>query len=87
LHSAIVGQALRLPTKTSASDALALQHLSPWQSKEFQKYVDLSVDESVSTDIFHVPPEAGLRLYGAGSSQILGLQIGTQFCPGNDNPA
>jgi hypothetical protein len=56
-------------------------------SKEFQKYVDLSVDESISNDIFHVPPEAGLRLYGVGSPQILGLQIGTQFCPGNDNPA
>jgi hypothetical protein len=53
--------------------------------RNFQKKSPLRVDDSWEWDIFAIPQEAGLhqsRDNGSGFSQILGLQIGTQFCPG-----
>jgi hypothetical protein len=43
------------------------------------------VDDSLEWDIFAIPQEAGLhqsRDRRSWFSQFLGLQIGTQFCPG-----
>jgi hypothetical protein len=60
------------------------------KSEKFPKKLPWRVDDSREWDIFVIPQEAGLhqsRDNGSWFSQILGLQIGTQFCPGMRNPA
>ncbi len=58
--------------------------IAPPLPKDFSKKSLFPVDEAASGAIFVIPPEAGLpsRETDRGGSRILGLQIGTQFCPG-----
>ena len=42
----------------------------------------ITVDVHPTSASVFVPREAGLLNFGVRSTYILGLQIGTQFCPG-----
>jgi hypothetical protein len=53
--------------------------------QKVQKTFVFPVDDSLHQANFAIPPNAGLhesRDGGSWFSHILGLQIGTQFCPG-----
>ena len=51
------------------------------------KMLKIKVDAHQVSANMTVPREAGLLHFGVRSTYILGLQIGTQFCPGLSRPA
>ncbi len=54
------------------------------RKKDFEKNFLFAVDDGGEQAIFAIPHDAGPETSG-WFSQILGLQIGTQFCPGMMN--